>query len=45
MVAVTVGIGGLEDHLGYEGMAHFVEHMLLTGSKKYPAYMKYISSK
>jgi insulysin len=33
---VTVGVGQLEDYVHCQGIAHFLEHMLFLGTKKYP---------
>ena len=33
---VSVNIGSLADPVEFQGMAHFLEHMLFLGSKKYP---------
>ena len=35
-VCVTVKIGSINDPIKYQGLAHFLEHMLFLGSKKYP---------
>lgn len=35
-MAMSVQVGSFEDPLEWEGMAHFCEHMLFLGSKKYP---------
>lgn len=35
-MAVTVQAGSLEDPADFEGLAHFTEHMVFLGSKKYP---------
>lgn len=35
-MAMRVNVGSLEDPVRYPGLAHFVEHMLFMGSKKYP---------
>lgn len=34
--ALNVNVGALEDPKDREGLAHFCEHMLFMGSKKYP---------
>lgn len=34
--AVSVEAGSLEDPLDFPGLAHFLEHMVFLGSKKYP---------
>jgi len=44
--AVSVGTGSLADPKHAQGLAHFLEHMLFMGSKKYPdenEYSKFIS--
>lgn len=33
---INVGVGSTSDPPEYEGMAHFLEHMLFLGSEKYP---------
>ncbi|CCJ30105.1 unnamed protein product, partial [Pneumocystis jirovecii] len=35
-VSVDVGVGSLHDPDEYPGMAHFCEHLLFMGTKKYP---------
>ena len=35
-VRVSINIGSLHDPIEYQGLAHFLEHMLFLGSKKYP---------
>ena len=35
-VSVCLNIGSFADPVGYGGLAHFLEHMLFMGSKKYP---------
>jgi insulysin len=35
-VCVSVNVGSLSDPIEYQGLAHFLEHMLFLGSKKYP---------
>lgn len=35
-VACCVGVGSKEDPRDFQGLAHFLEHMLFLGSKKYP---------
>ncbi|KAJ9094236.1 hypothetical protein QFC21_006062 [Naganishia friedmannii] len=45
--AMDVGVGHLEDPKGLEGCAHFCEHLLFLGTKKYPeenAYSTYLSA-
>ncbi len=44
--ALDVKIGSGSDPKGYEGLAHFLEHMLFLGTKKYPhagSYQAYIN--
>lgn len=41
---VTVGAGSWSDPLEYPGMAHFCEHMLFMGTKKYPSDNEFFSS-
>jgi len=36
IVSVAVNIGSLANPKDYQGLAHFLEHMLFLGSKKYP---------
>lgn len=35
-VCVSVKTGSVNDPIEYQGLAHFLEHMLFLGSKKYP---------
>ena len=45
--AMDVGVGGLAEPDDHLGLAHFLEHMLFMGSKKYPevdAYNQYLES-
>ena len=45
--ALNVNVGFGEDPKGQEGMAHFLEHMLFLGTKKYPdegEYSRFINS-
>ena len=35
-VACCVGVGSMKDPREFQGLAHFLEHMLFLGSKKYP---------
>jgi insulysin len=35
-VSVSVHAGSFQNPKGYDGLAHFLEHMLFMGSKKYP---------
>jgi len=44
--ALDVNIGSSDDPIEFQGLAHFLEHMLFLGTKKYPKpdeYQKYIS--
>ena len=41
IVSVAVSIGSLANPKEYQGLAHFLEHMLFLGSKKYPDENKY----
>ena len=44
--AMDVRVGSLTDPAEHQGMAHFLEHMLFLGTKKYPqvgGYDKYLS--
>jgi len=44
--ALDVNIGSSDDPIEYQGLAHFLEHMLFLGTKKFPnpdEYQKYIS--
>ena len=44
--ALDVNIGSSDDPLSFQGLAHFLEHMLFLGTKKYPdadEYQKFIS--
>ncbi|XP_033106697.1 insulin-degrading enzyme-like [Anneissia japonica] len=44
--AMDIHIGSLSDPWNLPGLAHFLEHMLFLGTKKYPeenAYMQYLS--
>lgn len=43
--ALSVGVGLLFDPMAYQGMAHYLEHMLFLGTQKYPesdGYMAFI---
>jgi len=43
--ALSVGVGLLFDPMAYQGMAHYLEHMLFLGTEKYPesdGYMAFI---
>ncbi len=45
--SMDVNVGSLEDPWEYLGMAHFLEHMLFLGTKKYPEvgeYKKYLNA-
>lgn len=35
-MSCSVGVGSYSDPIEYQGMAHFLEHMLFLGSKRYP---------
>ncbi len=35
-VSVAIKVGSISDPIEYQGLAHFLEHMLFLGSKKYP---------
>ena len=41
--ALVVPVGSLEDPEAYQGLAHYLEHMSLMGSKKYPQVWPNIS--
>jgi protease-3 len=44
--ALSVGVGLLFDPMDYQGMAHYLEHMLFLGTSKYPTpdeYMEFMS--
>ncbi|MAC33589.1 MAG: peptidase M16 [Haliea sp.] len=44
--ALSVGVGLLQDPMAYQGMAHFLEHMLFLGTERYPdpdGYMAFMS--
>ena len=44
---MNVNVGSLQDPEGFNGLAHFCEHMLFLGTKKYPDenhYSKFLSS-
>ena len=36
IISVAVKVGSLANPKDYQGLAHFLEHMLFLGSKKYP---------
>ena len=45
-VAMDINVGSLEDLWEYQGLAHFLEHMLFLGTSKYPEvgeYSKYLA--
>ncbi|CAG2101369.1 unnamed protein product, partial [Medioppia subpectinata] len=45
--ALTTGVGSMSDPRDVQGLAHFAEHMLFLGTRKYPDdndYNKYINS-
>jgi insulysin len=35
-ISVAINVGSYSNPKGYDGLAHFLEHMLFMGSKKYP---------
>lgn len=39
--AMAVMVGSLEDPVKSEGLAHYLEHMLFMGTKKYPSHDEY----
>ena len=39
--SVNVNVGALLDPLEYQGLAHFLEHMLFMGTEKYPKEDEY----
>ncbi len=39
--ALAVGVGSLADPNEAQGLAHYLEHMLFMGTKKYPAHDEY----
>jgi len=41
--ALSVGVGLLFDPMDYQGMAHYLEHMLFLGTEKYPEPDEYMS--
>jgi len=44
--ALSVGVGLMFDPMAYQGMAHYLEHMLFLGTEAYPGvdeYMTYIN--
>ena len=44
--ALDVNIGSSDDPVEFQGLAHFLEHMLFLGTKKFPdpdEYQKYIN--
>ncbi|MBV2127661.1 insulinase family protein [Arsukibacterium indicum] len=44
--ALTINVGHFDDPADYQGMAHFLEHMLFLGSENYPdpgEYQQFIS--
>ena len=44
--ALSVGVGLLQDPMAYQGMAHFLEHMLFLGTERFPdpdGYMAFMS--
>lgn len=46
--AIQVGVGAMNDPIEYQGLAHFLEHMLFIGSEKYPEpshYSNFVTQK
>ena len=44
--ALSVGVGLMFDPMDYQGMAHYLEHMLFMGTEAFPevdAYMNFMS--
>ena len=44
--SMTVGTGSIHDPSEFQGLAHFLEHMLFLGTEKYPdpgSYQKFVS--
>ena len=41
--ALSVNIGSWQDPVEYPGTAHFLEHMLFLGTKKYPSEDEFMS--
>jgi len=39
--SMVVHVGSLKDPVEYQGIAHFLEHMLFMGSEKYPDQAEY----
>ena len=47
-IAISLPVGHLDDPPAHQGMAHFLEHMLFMGSKKYPStsdYQEYVNNR
>ena len=45
--SLVVGVGHLQNPKEYDGMAHFLEHMLFLGTEKYPdpqGFFKYLKA-
>jgi insulysin len=40
-VSVSLNVGSYSNPIGYDGLAHFLEHMLFMGSVKYPSENHY----
>ena len=41
--SLQVHVGSLRDPRNFQGLAHFLEHMLFIGSKKYPGEGEYMT--
>ncbi|XP_055534870.1 nardilysin isoform X2 [Wyeomyia smithii] len=41
--ALSIGVGSFSDPRAIQGLAHFLEHMIFMGSRKYPAENEYDS--
>ena len=39
--ALSIGVGSFSDPRAVQGLAHFLEHMIFMGSKKYPTENEY----
>ena len=39
--AIDVGVGSAMDPKEMQGIAHFLEHMIIMGNKKYPSENEY----